>query len=322
MLKKEVCERAIECLRESVVIVDAQAEGQPVIYVNDAFTETTGYLPEEVIGRNCRFMQGPDTAPEAVAKIRQLVQDGVAGNVRLLNYRKDGTPFHNELRITPVFDDDGTLTHFIGLQRDVTQEVIADRLVRQYSQELETINHELRTLALHDPLTDLANRRYFDDHADVLLQSAARQQTTISVFMVDVDYFKQYNDHYGHQAGDECLTRVGRQIGSHVRSRDIAARYGGEEFVVVMIGNNAEADRLFAERIRADIEALAMPHARSAAADHVTISVGYTSALPSIHDSIDDLVEAADRALYHAKTSGRNAASRNLAGSPQQNTAA
>jgi len=306
MMPSHVLQRAVEALRESVVIVDAQAPDMPIIYVNDAFERVTGYEADEVIGRNCRFLQGQKTDPASVARVREGIATRSGCTVDLLNYRKDGSVFYNELRIAPVFDDGGVLTHFIGLQRDVTRQVLAEQKVRDYAAQLQTINHELEQLAAQDPLTELPNRRAFDERIDALCRSAMQQRRPLSVFMIDVDHFKVYNDHYGHRQGDACLQRIGKVIQSVVRRDDVAARYGGEEFIVAMVGNSPEDDARLAERLRAGVAELDLAHAFNQQATHVTISVGYATGVPEDINSINTLIESADRALYHAKDQGRN----------------
>ncbi len=138
-------ERALESTSEGVVIADCAEPGMPIIYVNSAFTTMTGYSPEEVVGRNCRFLQGPETDPAA----RQAIRDAVSGEtpckVEILNYRKDGTPFWNELSITPVRDDTGRTTHFIGIQSDVTRRRKAEDALRRANQQLK---RDLQTAAV------------------------------------------------------------------------------------------------------------------------------------------------------------------------------
>jgi len=306
MVPSHVLKRAVEALRESVVIVDAQAADRPIIYVNEAFEQVTGYAAAEVVGRNCRFLQGERTDPASVARIREAIETQAGCTVELLNYRKDGSIFHNELRIAPVFDDAGVLTHFIGLQRDVTREALAEEKVRDYAEQLASMNRELHEMATHDPLTELPNRRAFEQRIEELCGAAMRQRTPLSVFMIDVDHFKTYNDNYGHRQGDACLRRVGTFLESVVRRSDVAARYGGEEFIVAMVGNSPEDDARLAERLRAGVADMKLAHAFSDGANHVTISVGYASNVPEDINSINTLIESADRALYRAKDQGRN----------------
>ncbi|MEQ1505724.1 MAG: diguanylate cyclase [Myxococcota bacterium] len=165
----------------------------------------------------------------------------------------------------------------------------------------------LRTVAGTDGLTQLANRRVIDDALEREWRSARRSGQPLSLIMVDVDYFKNYNDAYGHPAGDECLRTIARLLrDSARRPRDLVGRYGGEEFVVLMPDTPESGARHVGAELRATIAAAAIPHCASGVAPHVTISVGVASAVSS--DAIDarGLVEAADKALYTAKQLGRD----------------
>lgn len=130
-------ERALESTAEGVVISDCMQEGMPIIYVNKAFTAVTGYGYDEVVGRNCRFLQGTDTDPAAKQSIRKALADKISCIVEILNYRKDGTPFWNRLSITPVQNNQGQTTHFIGIQSDVTRRRLAEESLRKANTQLK-----------------------------------------------------------------------------------------------------------------------------------------------------------------------------------------
>lgn len=179
--------------------------------------------------------------------------------------------------------------------------------VQQRTQALEDVNRRLEILSVTDGLTHLANRRRFDAVWLTEWQRAVRQSTPLAVIMLDVDHFKAYNDHYGHQQGDECLRRVGEVLLSTVRrAGELVARYGGEEFVVVMPGTSVVGAMGMAEIIRVGIEAVGMTHAHSPVGGVVTVSLGVAVGIPSARDDRDALIQAADAALYQAKHQGRN----------------
>lgn len=179
--------------------------------------------------------------------------------------------------------------------------------VHQRTAELEAANQRLATLSATDALTGLANRRSFDQSWEAEWQRASRQGVPLAIAMVDVDQFKAYNDHYGHQAGDVCLKLVAQTLGGTAqRAGELVARYGGEEFVVVLPGlAGAEASAAM-ERIRAAVQELGLPHAKATVADVVTISIGVASCVPQVGQNSATLVEAADAAMYRAKAQGRN----------------
>ncbi len=169
------------------------------------------------------------------------------------------------------------------------------------------VEEHLSNLAIHDGLTGIYNRRYFDETLAREWKRTMREKAPLSLIMLDIDYFKKYNDTYGHQAGDECLRQVATTIsGALRRPADMVARYGGEEFVVVLPNLKLEDSAKFGETIRAKIEALKMEHKQSDANPFITVSLGIASVVPSSISSYEELVGAADKALYSAKNKGRN----------------
>ena len=184
--------------------------------------------------------------------------------------------------------------------------------LRNLLTEIETIrlgkaNAELSHLSAYDVLTELANRRHFNDFLDTEWRTGVRYRTQLSLLFLDVDYFKAYNDHYGHQAGDICLQKIAAVIQKCVhRPHDLCARYGGEEFVVLLSNASLESTLQVAEKIRKAVELENIPHAYSPASSHVTISIGVVSIIPHPRLSQNLFIEMADNALYKAKKMGRN----------------
>ena len=173
--------------------------------------------------------------------------------------------------------------------------------------ELETANQQLQALSATDGLTGLANRRAFDQQWAEEWQRASRQGVPLAVAMLDVDQFKLYNDHYGHQAGDVCLRILAQTMANTVqRSGELVARYGGEEFVIILPGLGGAEALAAMERIRAAVQGLGLPHAKATVAGVVTISIGVASCVPQHGQDAASLVQAADAALYQAKHQGRN----------------
>lgn len=172
---------------------------------------------------------------------------------------------------------------------------------------LKEVNFHLENLSSLDGLTGIPNRRNFDHFIKMSWKNALREQQPLSLIMADIDYFKAYNDNYGHLQGDECLIHVANTLVASVkRPNDLVARYGGEEFIAVLSNTDREGAGLVAERMRKSVEMLDMKHDRSSIADCVTISLGVTTIIPQTSDSIADFINSVDDALYQAKLDGRN----------------
>jgi diguanylate cyclase (GGDEF)-like protein len=175
------------------------------------------------------------------------------------------------------------------------------------AEQLAGTNRQLAQLADLDDLTGMDNRRSMDRHLSKEWSRAYRTSKPLSLLIVDVDFFKQYNDNYGHDAGDECLTRVAKVLRDHAkRSSDMAARFGGEEFAVILPETGKDDASRIAEAIRTDLEKLKIPHASSKISEFVTISIGTATIIPKEAEYSDQLRLAADKALYQAKNLGRN----------------
>ncbi|MGE5342574.1 MAG: two-component regulator propeller domain-containing protein [Candidatus Omnitrophota bacterium] len=179
-------------------------------------------------------------------------------------------------------------------------------MVAERTQQLAEKNEELLLLSNLDPLTGIANRRRFMEYLTLEWQRQIRYAGTMALMMIDVDFFKKYNDTYGHQAGDACLKQTAEVIAAAARRPgDLAARYGGEEFVVILSDTSEEGAYRAAEEIRSEIEALHIPHSRSPMGS-VTISLGVAVRVPRQGERMEELISLADRALYIAKEKGRN----------------
>ena len=173
--------------------------------------------------------------------------------------------------------------------------------------ELKRQRDILQRISMIDGLTGIANRRRFDEALEREWRRCHRSDSPLSLILVDVDFFKNYNDHYGHLAGDECLKKVAAAMADqNRRAADIVARFGGEEFACLLPDTGADAAHAMAVRLGEAVAALAIPHARSDAAGHVTISLGVATLIPGEGDVASSLIDQADRGLYHAKQNGRN----------------
>ena len=181
--------------------------------------------------------------------------------------------------------------------------------LEEANQQLQQRNAELDRLSTLDGLTGIANRRYFDETLESEWRRAIREQAPLSLVMIDIDFFKLFNDNYGHQGGDDCLRQVAGALQKTVcRSGDLLARYGGEEFAVILPNTPAQGAMIMAEKLRAAVQALKLRHAYSKVSDIVTLSLGVATMLPAQGMDAEVLVAAADQALYEAKEEGRDRA--------------
>ncbi|MCU0571120.1 MAG: diguanylate cyclase [Oculatellaceae cyanobacterium Prado106] len=196
--------------------------------------------------------------------------------------------------------------------------VLRQRLRRLIQQtqlqiQLEQANQELQRLATMDGLTKVANRRRFDQYLQQEWHRMQREQLPLSLILCDIDFFKLYNDHYGHQAGDRCLYQVAQSIESSIRRpADLVARYGGEEFAIILPNTHPQGASHVAHLVGEHVKALAIPHGSSTVSTHITLSAGATGMVPCANSSIEILIATADRALYRAKAEGRDRCCLNL----------
>lgn len=193
-------------------------------------------------------------------------------------------------------------TYFLQMQRDA-----AYLEMQKLQEQLTESNEILQRLSTLDGLTGIANRRHFDATLQTEWKMGMRQKTPLSLIMIDIDFFKKFNDGYGHQGGDDCLKAVSQTLDETVsRAGDFIARYGGEEFVAILPSTDAKGAAVIAEQLRANVEAKHIAHAYSGVADHVTISLGVASIKPDSSATLENLIAKADEALYKAKEAGRN----------------
>lgn len=282
---------AVQVSSVGITIADATSRDMPLIYVNDAFELSTGYHAPEVLGRNCRFLQGPDTDPEVVSELREAIHEGRDHVAVLHNYRKDGQSWWNELRVSPVRNSRGQLTHYFGFQNDVTARVEAEGQVAR--------------LAYHDQLTDLPNRLHLLRTLQQETARAVTDGTRLAVLFLDLDGFKAVNDRYGHAVGDLTLTAAAACLRGALRESDLLARYSGDEFVVVLTDVPPGAAQRVAQRTAdAVIGSLTTP--LQVAGEHVQLGASVGVALfPDHGHTPEQLLQAADGAMYTAKQTGR-----------------
>ncbi len=289
--------RAVDGSGSGVVVVDMQVEDHPMLYVNAAFEQMTGYTSAEVLGRNCRLLQGEQTDPETVRALSLAIRHGQEHRCVLRNYRKDGTPWWNELRLSPVRDETGLLTHYLGYQHDVTTRIEAEEaLARQATQ---------------DGLTGLANHSHLLRQLQTSLHAASLSGRAVAVLFIDLDGFKAVNDTHGHAAGDSVLIQVAERLRATLRASDLICRNGGDEFVAVLDDLDPLDAARIADRAGRDVTtSLQRPFVAGPGSMTLSGSVG-VAVYPHQATTADRLLALADSDMYQTKKVHSQATPRN-----------
>jgi diguanylate cyclase (GGDEF)-like protein/PAS domain S-box-containing protein len=296
---------AIESTSNGVVLVELSKSRQPITFVNPAFERMTGYQRAEIIGQNCRFLQGPETSKVETANLRKAIKERRHHTSRILNYRKDGSTFWNDLTISPIIADDGAQIGFVGIQNDVTAEVLLQRELSEKidalepaKQSLNAANAELLKLAHYDPLTGLPSRRLLQDRLTYSLARAKRTGSMVAMAFMDLDGFKKVNDRFGHEIGDLALCQVSDQMRNQIRETDTLARHVGDEFILLFDTLVSRSDvATICDRIRGIFSA---PFNLGEFTARLDISIG-TAFYPNDGDNVQSLLRFADAAMYESK---------------------
>jgi diguanylate cyclase (GGDEF)-like protein len=300
--------RLMEHLVVPTFVLDAQCR---VLIWNKACERLTGLAAADVIGTSDHWrafynVRRPCLADLVVARrytdVRALYANGASAGfsdfgVSAENWcvmPKLGRLLYLAIDAGPIYDDEGEMIAAVETVRDITAQ-------KQAQSELES-------LATRDGLTGLGNRRSFDERLNVEVRKASRDQKPMALLMIDIDFFKAYNDTYGHQRGDDCLKAVAQTIaGFATRSDDFAARYGGEEFAIILPNTSASSAALMAKRLRRAVANLRLAHSSSAASGYISLSIGGVVFHSRDADPVE-ILGAADAALYEAKRTGRDRA--------------
>jgi diguanylate cyclase (GGDEF)-like protein/PAS domain S-box-containing protein len=280
--------RALDASVNGIVITEPRDNTHVVLYANSAFERMTGYAKDEVVGVGCDILFGIAGEPEKWDSVRDALDQSVEANVTLRCIKKDGELFWNNVLVAPVRDDDGRVTHHVGVMSDVTA----------------IVNHqsELQHQAHYDSLTGLPNRAALDNRLNEAIVRARSSGGEVSVLFLDLDRFKQVNDSLGHRVGDALLAQMAERLRRVVRSTDLVARYGGDEFMVVAErANGAQLGPMVARLLASMAEPLRIAEQEL----YVEVSIGI-STFPRDGIDADTLIRNADAAMYLAKENGRN----------------
>ncbi|WP_293264595.1 ABC transporter substrate binding protein [Neptunomonas sp.] len=278
--------RAVEQSPTMVLITDEKGK---IEYVNEEFTDVTGYSLDEVRGQTPAILNAGETAPEFYAEMWDVILAGHDWHGEIRNKTKSGQPYWSMLSISPILDEAHEITHFIGVSEDI-------------SAQKKTLE-QIEQLAFYDPLTLLGNRRLFKEQLDVELKKAKRNSTIFALFYLDLDNFKQINDTLGHDVGDGLLQAIADRLRATLRQSDLIARIGGDEFIVLLPDVSGPAEvAAVANKL---LKAISRPVLLGSSEVKVTISLGITM-VPTDGDDWAVLMKNADLAMYEAKHKGRN----------------
>ena len=296
--KLELLNTCIARVNDSVVITEAEPVDEPgprIVFVNRAFEERTGYTSAEVLGRSPRFLHGPDTQRSELDRIRRALLCKENVTAELINYGKNGKIFWIEIDIAAVAGEDGKISNYVSVQRDITQRKATERQIEQ--------------LAFFDSLTQLPNRRLLMDRLTHALDTANRKANCGALLFLDLDHFKGINDTLGHDKGDQLLEQVARRLERIIRRSNTVARIGGDEFVILLedLSESLSGAATQAEIVAEKILACFGDAFHISGYEHrCTPSIGVTLFGPQ-NNNADELLKRADLAMYQAKADGRNA---------------
>ncbi|MDF2959818.1 MAG: hypothetical protein K0S39_1553 [Paenibacillus sp.] len=288
--------KLIKFLPDGIII---HCEGK-VVQVNRKTLELLGAADKtELIGLNKADLVHPDSAEEVIAQNQEILMNksSVPPSERVY-IRLDGQTMNVEVS--------AAWTSYKGKPAIMT--VFRDITVRKRAElRLHEANELFKKLSMIDGLTGIANRRHFEESYQMIWEQAVQQASAVSIMLLDIDFFKVYNDTYGHQGGDICLKEVASAL-DHLSQAEgyFAARYGGEEFICILPDTHELGAYEFAAKVRKAVEALAIPHTESKVSRQVTVSIGIATVVPTPVTGRSELIEQADQALYKAKTNGRN----------------
>lgn len=291
--KSKLINDYVELVDKNIITSTTDLHGK-IINVSEAFSQASGYTKEELIGKTHKIIKHPDMHKSVYQNLWDTILNNKVWRGELKNLSKDGKAYWTKVTISPIFNEDNVKIGYMGIRQNITDKKIIEEL------------------SITDALTTIYNRRYFNDIFPKLINRAKRKNELICFLILDIDYFKQYNDTYGHQKGDSALIEVAKTIKNSLRrADDYCFRLGGEEFGIIFNADTKEQSIEFANNIRRSIENLKIEHNSSSASSYLTISVGLVCKKALSIENYDSLYKSADDLLYSSKELGRNRVSHN-----------
>lgn len=285
---KKIVQDYVALIDDNIITSSTDLNGN-IIETSAAFCRISGYSREELIHKNHRIVRHPDMSDQIYHELWESITHDCVWNGELKNRTKEGEYYWVDATIYPVYDDEGVKIGYTAIRHDITDK------------------KRIEELAITDALTGIYNRRHFNAVFTRFLSSAKRNNALICFAIMDVDHFKDYNDTYGHQKGDDVLVQVAQSIQTRMfRADDYCFRLGGEEFGIIFKCDNPEKSFLFVDSIRQSIEKLEIEHRKNSASPFVSVSIGLMCIESGLIENETQLYAAADKCLYKAKESGRN----------------
>ncbi|RXK03866.1 hypothetical protein CRV02_01350 [Arcobacter sp. CECT 8989] len=280
--------RYIKIVDEHVLTSTTDLEGN-ITYASKAFCKISGYKKEEILGKNHNIVRHEDMPDSLFKEMWDTIKSGKRWNGEIKNKKKDGTFYWVEINVEPVLNTSNKIDSFMSVRHDISDK------------------KKIEKISITDELTGLYNRRYFNQILHQELNRAKRDNYAFALIIFDVDFFKQYNDNYGHQKGDHVLSSIGKELKTICkRSTDFTFRIGGEEFAVIFKPHSKENAIKFASILNKRIENLNIEHSFSKVSKYITVSVGLYSDIGNNLSDEESVYNFADLALYEAKEKGRN----------------
>lgn len=278
----------LKLIDQNIISSSTDLKGR-ITYVSEAFCEISGYTKEELIGKKHNIVKHPDTSNELYKEIWETIKNNETWEGEIKNKTKNGEHYWVKASISPIFNEDGTKIGYTAIRQDITDKKIIEEI------------------SITDGLTNIYNRRHFNELLPKIINSAKRENHLVSFVIMDIDHFKQYNDTYGHQMGDEVLIQVAASLKNSLhRADDYCFRLGGEEFGVLFKTDSKEQALQFAQKLRQNIEELHIEHKHNSASPYVTASMGLICKNAQEIQNEEELYKQGDDLLYKAKENGRN----------------
>jgi len=286
--KDQILENYISIVDENVITSTTTLDGT-ITKVSSAFCRISGYSKDELIGEKHNIIRDPDMPESLFKKMWETINSNKSWRGEIKNRKKDGSFYWVDAVITPIINEKGIKTGYTSIRNDITDK------------------KNIEQLSIIDPLTQLYNRRHFSKMLSNVINSAKRENKIFSFLILDVDFFKLYNDTYGHQKGDNVLIEIAKSLKDSLRrADDYSFRLGGEEFAVTYKSDNVEGSKEFAQIIRKSIEDLKIIHTKNEASKYITVSIGLLILKSTNEMDLNEIYRLSDNLLYKAKKDGRN----------------